>query len=328
MSQKDFRVVFMGTPEFAVTILEGLIEQDYNVVGVVTAPDKPAGRGQKLNESAVKLYAKEKNLNILQPNNLKNEDFIQALSELSADLFVVVAFRMLPEIVWSMPPKGTINLHASLLPEYRGAAPINWAVINGEQKTGVTTFFIEKEIDTGMIIEREEITIDEKETAGELHDRLMYLGKNLIQKSVEQIRLNTVTRTPQNVLIQNTEPKSAPKIFKPDCEIKWNAPICDVFNFIRGLSPYPTAWTNVNFDDKNEVKSFKIFIAEKTTISSENNNSIQFSKEGVLIPCKDYYLLIKELQPEGKKRMNYKEFTAGYGNMKLSINKKSQGLTD
>ena len=321
MSQKDFRVVFMGTPEFAVTILGGLIEQEYNIVGVVTAPDKPAGRGQKLNESAVKVFAKENNLNILQPNNLKSEDFIQTLSGLNADVFVVVAFRMLPEIVWSMPPKGTINLHASLLPEYRGAAPINWAIINGEQKTGVTTFFIEKEIDTGMIIEREELLINEHETAGELHDRLMYLGKKLVQKSVEQIRLGSVTRTSQEVLIQNTDPKQAPKIFKPDCEINWSTQIDNVYNFTRGLSPYPTAWTNVTFNDKNEVKSFKIFITEKTTISSIGENNILFTKEGVLFPCKDYYLLVKELQPEGKKRMHYKEFTSGYGNIKLSISK-------
>ena len=321
MNQKDFRVVFMGTPEFAVTILGGLIEQEYNIVGVVTAPDKPAGRGQKLNESAVKVFAKENNLNILQPPNLKSDDFIQTLSELKADVFVVVAFRMLPEIVWSMPTKGTINLHASLLPEYRGAAPINWAIINGEQKTGVTTFFIEKEIDTGMIIEREELLINEKETAGELHDRLMFLGKELVQKSVEQIRLGTVTRTSQEVLIQNTEPKQAPKIFKPDCEINWSNSINNVFNFTRGLSPYPTAWTNVIFNDKNEVKSFKIFISEKTTISSEGKSEILFTKEGVLFPCKDYYLLVKELQPEGKKRMHYKEFTAGYGNTILSIKK-------
>ena len=321
MNQKDFRIVFMGTPEFAVTILGGLLEKNYTIVGVVTAPDKPAGRGQKINESAVKVFAKENNLNVLQPTNLKSDEFIQTLNELNADLFVVVAFRMLPEIVWSMPAKGTINLHASLLPEYRGAAPINWAIINGEEKTGVTTFFIEKEIDTGMIIEREEIEIYENETAGELHDRLMYLGKELVQKSVDQIRLGTVSRTPQETLILNEIPKQAPKIFKPDCEIRWNTSINDVYNFTRGLSPYPTAWTNVIFKEKNEIKSFKIFISEKTLISSEGEDLIQFTKEGILFPCKDYYLLVKELQPEGKKRMHFKEFMAGYGNTLLGITK-------
>ncbi len=321
MTNQDFRIVFMGTPEFASTILEGLIEKNYTIVGVITAPDKPAGRGQKIQESFVKTTAYNHGLSILQPTNLKDDQFIQELSALNADLFVVVAFRMLPEIVWSMPPKGTINLHASLLPEYRGAAPINWAIINGEITTGVTTFFIEQEIDTGMVIERESISISENETAGELHDRLMYLGKDLIQKSVLQIMEGTVCRTPQEAMIETSTLQSAPKIFKGDCKINWNESIAKVHNFCRGLSPYPTAWTSILFQDKNELKTFKIFQTTKTNQSSEGKHELLFTKSGILFPCKDYYLCVTELQPEGKKRMNHIEFSAGYSNMKLIVEK-------
>ena len=321
MTKQDFRIVFMGTPEFASTILEGLLEHHYSIVGVITAPDKPAGRGQKIQESSVKTSAVKHALNILQPTNLKDPSFIQALSDLQADLFVVVAFRMLPEIVWNMPSKGTINLHASLLPEYRGAAPINWAIINGESITGVTTFFIEQEIDTGMVIEREALPISENETAGELHDRLMNLGKNLVQKSVKQILEGTVQRTPQEALIETQALKSAPKIFKPDCLINWNENISRIHNFCRGLSPYPTAWTNVYFTEKRETKTFKLFKTTKTDIPSENKNNLVFTKDGILFPCQDYYLCVTELQPEGKKRMKHTEFHAGYSNYTLSIQK-------
>ena len=321
MTKQNFRIVFMGTPEFASTILEGLLEHHYSIVGVITAPDKPAGRGQKIQESSVKSTALNHALNILQPVNLKDSEFIQELESLKADLFVVVAFRMLPEIVWNMPSKGTINLHASLLPEYRGAAPINWAIINGETTTGVTTFFIEQEIDTGMVIEREELPISENETAGELHDRLMNLGKNLVQKSVKQIIEGTVQRTPQEALIETQALKSAPKIFKPDCLINWNENISRIHNFCRGLSPYPTAWTNVVFTEKEEIKTFKLFNAFKTNISSADKNTLIFTKEGILFPCKDYYLCVTELQPEGKKRMKHTEFHAGYNNYTLSIQK-------
>jgi methionyl-tRNA formyltransferase len=321
MTKQDFRIVFMGTPEFASTILEGLLEHHYSIVGVITAPDKPAGRGQKIQESSVKTTASNHQLNILQPVNLKDPSFIQALSVLRADLFVVVAFRMLPEIVWNMPSKGTINLHASLLPEYRGAAPINWAIINGESITGVTTFFIEQEIDTGMVIEREALPISENETAGELHDRLMNLGKNLVQKSVKQILEGTVQRTPQEALIETQALKSAPKIFKPDCLINWNENISRIHNFCRGLSPYPTAWTNVYFTEKRETKTFKLFKTIKTDIPSENKNNLVFTKDGILFPCQDYYLCVTELQPEGKKRMKHTEFHAGYSNYTLSIQK-------
>lgn len=319
MIKQDFRIVFMGTPEFASTILEGLLEQNFSIVGVITAPDKPAGRGQKIQESSVKITAVKHALNILQPVNLKDTEFIKELENLNADLFVVVAFRMLPEMVWNMPPKGTINLHASLLPEYRGAAPINWAIIKGEKMTGVTTFFIEQEIDTGMVIERELLPISENETAGELHDRLMYLGKTLVQKSVQQIIDGTVKRTPQTALIETQMLKSAPKIFKPDCQINWKE-TCDIIhNFCRGLSPYPTAWTNVLFIEKGESKTFKLFKATKTDIPSENKNVIFFTKEGILFPCKDYYLCVTELQPEGKKRMTHAEFSAGYSNFTLVL---------
>ena len=321
MTKQDFRIVFMGTPEFASTILEGLVEQNYNIVGVITAPDKPAGRGQKIQESSVKTTAITHQLPVLQPTNLKDESFITELTALHADLFVVVAFRMLPQIVWNMPSKGTINLHASLLPEYRGAAPINWAVINGETETGVTTFFIEQEIDTGMVIERESIAIGENETAGELHDRLMYLGKLLVQKSVHQIMEGTVTRTPQEALITSENLKAAPKIFKGDCEINWNQEVASIHDFCRGLSPYPTAWSKVNFTDKQEVKNFKLFQTTKTTQSSEGKNELLFTKEGILFPCKDYYLCVTELQPEGKKRMKHNEFNAGYSNFKLIVEK-------
>ncbi len=309
MPNNSFRIVFMGTPDFSVTILDRLVQNNLTIVGVITAPDKPSGRGQQISESAVKKYAGSKELNILQPTNLKDETFINELQALNADLFVVVAFRMLPEIVWSMPPKGTINLHGSILPNYRGAAPINWAVINGEKETGVTTFFIEKEIDTGKIIERESIAIGENETAGELHDRLMELGAELTFKTVSKIIEGNVVGIPQLELTEG-ELKPAPKIFKPDCKIDWSKDVQTVHNFVRGLSPYPTAWTIL--EKEGEQKSFKIFQTEKTEINSTGKQALYSDKDGIFIPCNDYYLKITELQPEGKRRMNFKEFIAGH----------------
>ncbi len=309
MPNNSFRIVFMGTPDFAVTILDRLVQNNLSIVGVITAPDKPAGRGQQISESAVKKYAVSKELNILQPTNLKDETFINELQALNADLFVVVAFRVLPEIVWAMPPKGTINLHGSILPNYRGAAPINWAVINGEKETGVTTFFIEKEIDTGKIIERESIAIGENETAGELHDRLMELGAELTFKTVSKIIEGNVIGIPQLELTEG-ELKPAPKIFKPDCKIDWSKDVQTVHNFVRGLSPYPTAWTILK--KEGEQKSFKIFLSEKTEINSTGKQALYSDKDGIYIPCSDYYLKITELQPEGKRRMNFKEFIAGH----------------
>ena len=302
MSSTNFKIIFMGTPGFAVTILDGLIQHNFDVVGVVTAPDKPAGRGQKIAQSDVKKYSVEKGLHTLQPTNLKDENFISELKALDADLFVVVAFRMLPEIVWNMPSKGTINLHASLLPQYRGAAPINWAIVNGEQKTGVTTFFIEKEIDTGMIIEQQAVEIGENDTAGELHDELMNVGSKLVVQTVEKIKAGEVTRTAQTDLIKGQELNEAPKIFKPMCEINWNEAMQVVHNFCRGFSPYPTAWTKIQHRSTNEVKTLKIFKTEKTDQEVTAQNQILSTKEGLLFPCADFYLLVVELQPEGKRR--------------------------
>lgn len=318
MTKENFRIVFMGTPEFAVTILNEIVVNHFNVVGVITAPDKPAGRGQKISESDVKKYALEKELNILQPTNLKDENFVQELKNLNADLFVVVAFRMLPEIVWGIPPKGTINLHASILPNYRGAAPINWAVINGEKQTGVTTFFIEKEIDTGKIIERSFVEIGDNETVGELHDRLMFLGAKVSCETIDKIRLGDVVGIPQLELTEG-ELKIAPKIFKPMCQIDWSKSVDEVHNFCRGLSPYPTAWTIFKNESKNEEKSFKIFKTEKTDIEVDNSRKLKVVKDGILIPCIDYYLKVIELQPEGKRRMNFKDLIAGNPVDELSV---------
>jgi methionyl-tRNA formyltransferase len=311
MMKKDFRIVFMGTPDFAVGILDGLIANNFNVVASITAPDKPSGRGQKISESAVKIFCVENDIPVLQPTNLKDETFVESLKDLNADLFVVVAFRMLPELIWNMPPKGTINLHASLLPQYRGAAPINWAIVNGEKQTGVTTFFIEKEIDTGMVIERDSISIGENETAGELHDRLMTLGKELVVNSVIQIEDGSVVRTSQDSLIESNL-HSAPKIFKPMCEIDWNQNVQTIHNFCRGFSPYPTAWTTIINEGRNESKTVKIFRTEKTVIPVENSKILKKDAEGLLFPCSDFYLRITEIQPEGKRRMTHKEFAAGY----------------
>lgn len=311
MKEKDFRIVFMGTPDFAVGILDGLVAKKFNIVATITAPDKPAGRGQKITESAVKKYSDEHQIPVLQPTNLKEEFFVETLRDLKADLFVVVAFRMLPEVIWNMPPKGTINLHASLLPQYRGAAPINWAIVNGEKESGVTTFFIEKEIDTGMVIERTAISIGENETAGELHDRLMNLGRELVIKSVTQIEDGSVVRTSQESLSE-LNLKSAPKIFKPMCEINWNQNVETIHDFCRGFSPYPTAWTTIVNEIKNETKTIKLFRTEKTDIKVENTNVLLKDSQGLLFPCKDYYLRILEIQPEGKRRMTSKDFAAGY----------------
>lgn len=311
MSKADFRIVFMGTPDFAVGILDGLIRHNFNIAATITAPDKPAGRGQQISESAVKKYSVEHQIPVLQPVSLKDPEFITELQSLRADLFVVVAFRMLPEIVWNMPPQGTINLHASLLPQYRGAAPINWAIVNGEKETGVTTFFIEKEIDTGMVIERSAIGIGENETAGELHDRLMDLGRELVVKSVTQIANGEVKRTPQDALIETEELKAAPKIFKPMCEIDWSRKMETIHDFCRGFSPYPTAWTTIS-NAKGEKKGIKVFATLKTGIPVTEKRQLKRDKEGILFPCSDFYLKVVELQPEGKRRMSHKEFTAGH----------------
>jgi methionyl-tRNA formyltransferase len=301
------RIVFMGTPEFAVTILNGLFEKGLDICGVITAPDKPAGRGRQLNQSAVKKYSVEKGLNILQPTNLKDENFVSELKALNADLFVVVAFRMLPEIVWSLPKKGTINLHGSLLPQYRGAAPINWAIINGEKETGVTTFFIEKEIDTGKIIDSDRISITHDMSAGELHDKLALLGKDTMLRTIDNIENNSISPKDQEEF-DLSQLKKAPKIFKDDCLINWESVAEVNHDFIRGLSPYPAAWCRLQKDGK--ILTCKLYCSEVTELRS-NQNKLIAEKKAVLFPCSDYYLRITELQLEGKRKMTASEFLAG-----------------
>lgn len=304
----------MGTPDFAVASLKALVDGGYKVVGVITAPDKPAGRGNKLTESAVKKYAVENNLKILQPEKLKNPDFIEELQNLKADLQVVVAFRMLPEVVWNMPPLGTFNLHGSLLPQYRGAAPLNWAVINGETKTGVTTFLLDHEIDTGKIIFKKETPIGENETVGEVHDRLMEIGAKLVVETVEAIAEGNIQPISQTDLIDENAIKHAPKIFKEDCKIDWNKDSESIRNLIRGLSPYPTAWSNlINKKTGTEIQA-KIFFAKKTgskkvdlpgTINSDGKTFLR-------IACGNGWLEITDLQLAGKKRMKTDEFLRGF----------------
>ncbi|HMI05795.1 MAG TPA: methionyl-tRNA formyltransferase [Pedobacter sp.] len=298
------KIVFMGTPDFAVASLNALVEAGFDVVGVVTAADKPAGRGQKLQESAVKQYAVSKGIPVLQPLKLKDPAFIEELRALQADLQVVVAFRMLPEIVWDMPVKGTINLHASLLPQYRGAAPINHVIINGEKESGATTFFLKHEIDTGDVIFSEKAEIRPDETAGELHDELMHVGAGLLVKTVTAIANGDYQEQPQP---QSGELKHAPKIFKEDCLIDWNQPALKIYNLIRGLSPYPTAFTKLN------EKTLKVFKAELEdqdpgvaagTFLSDGKTYLKFA-------AADGFIKLTDLQYEGKKRMATDEFLRG-----------------
>ncbi|TDQ06888.1 methionyl-tRNA formyltransferase [Pedobacter metabolipauper] len=298
------KIVFMGTPDFAVASLNALVEAGFDVVGVVTAADKPAGRGQKLQESAVKQYAAAKGIKVLQPLKLKDPVFIEELKALEADLQVVVAFRMLPEMVWNMPPKGTINLHASLLPQYRGAAPINHAIINGEKESGVTTFFLKHEIDTGDIIFSEKVTISENETAGELHDQLMVTGAGLLVKTVKAIEEGNYEEQPQ----PETETlKHAPKIFKDDCLINWNQSAETIYNMIRGLSPYPTAFTKLN------DKTLKIFKSEldNSEPGIAAGGFLTDGKTFLKFAAKDGFIRLTDVQYEGKKRMLVDEFLRG-----------------
>ncbi|MCF0053764.1 methionyl-tRNA formyltransferase [Dyadobacter sp. LJ53] len=294
----------MGTPEFAVPSLKSLVESNSNVVAVITVPDKPAGRGQKQTTSPVKQYAEAQGIPVLQPEKLKNPAFLEELRSYQADLQVVVAFRMLPEVVWSMPPKGTFNLHSSLLPQYRGAAPINWAVINGETETGVTTFFIEKDIDTGKIIFQDREPIHPDDDAGSLHDRLMEKGANLVVRTVRAIEAGDYPQEPQD---ESAQIISAPKIFRETCEIDWQKPAAEIHNFIRGLSPYPAAWTTIN------GLSCKIF-KSKVVEFDENDTPGQFrtdSKSYLYFRTGDGWLSIEVLQLEGKKRMEIGDFLRG-----------------
>jgi methionyl-tRNA formyltransferase len=331
IKRKDnLRIAFLGTPEFAVASLDALVTSGFNVVGVITAPDKPRGRGMQLQQSAVKKYAAEKELKILQPEKLKNPQFLAELKSLSADLQVVVAFRMLPEAVWNMPPQGTINVHGSLLPQYRGAAPINWAIINGEKKTGVTTFKLKHEIDTGDILLQEKILIGDDETAGELHDRMKEIGAQLLVRTVEGLANGSLKETSQPAIgneqlaignrqsaieasnspftIHHSHLKHAPKIFTDTCRINWNKPVDEVYNLIRGLSPYPAAFTEF------EGKTLKIFRAKKEIAEPRIPvGGFETDKKTFLkFACDDGYVLAEEIQLEGKKKMLVKDFLRGY----------------
>ncbi len=315
MHPKQIRIVFMGTPDFAVESLKALVENGYNVVGVITAPDKPAGRGRQLTESAVKKYAAENGLRVLQPEKLKNPEFIAELESLKADLQIVVAFRMLPEIVWNMPPLGTINLHGSLLPQYRGAAPLNWAIINGETETGVTTFLLSHEIDTGQIIFQEKVEIAENDSVGDLHDQMMGIGAKLVLKTVDALADGKVEAIDQAQLIDNeTRIRQAPKIFKDDCRIDWTRDTESVRNLIRGLSPYPTAWTELVHPDKAEILTAKIYSANRdgTSLPAAPGTLQTDGKRFLKVSCPDGWLSITELQLSGKKRMKIDELLRGF----------------
>ncbi|WP_205860373.1 methionyl-tRNA formyltransferase [Polaribacter sp. 11A2H] len=306
---KDMRIVFMGTPDFAVTILKHLVENDYNVVGVITAADKPAGRGRKLNESAVKKYATSVNLLVLQPTNLKNEAFNIELKNLNADVQIVVAFRMLPKIVWQMPKYGTFNLHASLLPEYRGAAPIHWAIINGETKTGVTTFFIDDKIDTGEIILQEEIAVSETETVGTLHDKLMFLGADLVGKTIDLIATEKVNTTKQPDL----EEKSASKLNPENCRIDWTDSLDNIYNKIRGLNPFPASWTIIkNEEEEITAKIYAIRKEIEEEVHVFEIGKIIATKKELKVAVHGGFIIIDEIKLSGKKKMDAKSLLNGY----------------
>lgn len=305
--KRNLRIVFMGTPDFAVATLKEIIENKYEVAGVITAPDRPAGRGRKLQMSAVKKYALEKGLKVLQPLNLKDEAFLDELKALDANLQVVVAFRMLPEAVWKMPEYGTFNLHASLLPEYRGAAPINWAIINGETRTGVTTFFIDEKIDTGEIIMSRELTIGPDENAGSLHDRLMETGAQLVTQTLETIASGPVTTQPQP---KGDQEKKAYKLNKDNCQIDWSRPCREVHNLVRGLSPYPGAWTTLH--NQGQEAQVKVFSTANTSMDKAAPPGVLVvDGKALFVRCADGWLEIEEMQLPGKRRMAVKDILNG-----------------
>ena len=313
MNKKDLRIVFMGTPGFAVESLKALVENKYNVVGVITAPDRPAGRGYKLQPSAVKEYALSQNINILQPEKLRDESFLEELKALKADIQVVVAFRMLPEVVWNMPPMGTFNLHGSLLPQYRGAAPINWAIINGEKQTGVTTFFLKHEIDTGKIILQESIDIEPNDNVEIIHDKLMQIGATLVTKTIDAILNDEIEAKSQNNFFKNeSDLKPAPKIFKETCEIDWSKSSAEIHNFVRGLSPYPAAWANLKVND--EILTFKVF--ETKPIVEQHSmlpgSIITDNKATLRIATQDGFVELLDIQLSGKRRMKTSQFLNGF----------------
>ncbi|VAW28073.1 Methionyl-tRNA formyltransferase [hydrothermal vent metagenome] len=312
--KEDLRIVFMGTPDFAVSSLKALLDADYNVVAVITAPDKPAGRGKKISQPAVKRFAVEQGLKVLQPPRLKNPEFLEELESLKADLQVVVAFRMLPRQVWDMPPMGTINLHASLLPQYRGAAPIHHAIINGEKETGLTTFLLQKEIDTGNILFRKRLEIGPEETVGELHDRMMVAGGKLLVETIEKLCSGEVTPVDQKELIPSgTVLKPAPKIFKEDCRIRWNNDLDTVHNFIRGLSPYPGAFSELNSPD-GEAVIVKIYKASREKSLQQFHPGTIFTdgRTYIKVAVVDGFILLHELQLAGKKRLRAVELLRGF----------------
>ena len=314
MNKQDLKIVFFGTPEFAVESLNALVTNGFNVAAVVTMPDKPAGRGKKLSMSDVKKYALEKNLPLLQPEKLKDESFVNALKEINADLFIVIAFRMLPEVVWAMPPLGTFNLHGSLLPKYRGAAPINRAIMAGESQTGVTTFFLKHEIDTGDIISREAISVGPNEDAGSVHDRLMKIGARLTLQTVNDILSGNLHTIPQDELLQGIEPTPAPKIFKEDCRINWDLPSSQIHNHVRGLSPYPAAWTELTLGgaDGEPESSVKVI---KTALSPVAQSllpgQLALINGHAYAGTTDGAIELVTVQPAGKRPMNAADFLRG-----------------
>lgn len=313
MKKEDLRIVYMGTPDFAVEALRCLVEGGYNVVGVITMPDKPAGRGHKLQYSPVKQYALDHNLPLLQPEKLKDEAFVEALRTWKADLQIVVAFRMLPEVVWNMPRLGTFNLHASLLPQYRGAAPINWAVINGDTQTGITTFFLKHEIDTGEVIQQESVAIADTDDVGIVHDKLMVLGGRLVIETVDAILSGTVKSIPQEDMLVAGELRPAPKIFKETCRINWKQPVKSIYDFIRGLSPHPAAWTELVLPDGESIV-MKIFETEKIAKPHQltPGTLLTDGKTYIHVAATDGFIGIHSLQLPGKKRLKTDELLRGF----------------
>ncbi len=318
MSRNNLKIVFFGTPEFAVESLRAIVEGGFDVAAVVTGVDKPAGRGKHLRQSAVKEYALSVGLPVLQPENLKDEQFLQALRDTDANLFVVIAFRMLPRAVWDMPQFGTFNLHASLLPRYRGAAPINWAVINGDSVTGVTTFFLQEQMDTGDVIDSRSITIGENENVGSVHDRLMQLGAQLTLDTLRRIEAGNLQATPQDCLPGGVEPSPAPKIFKDTCRIDWERPARDVHNFVRGLSPYPAAWSEL-VTDGEEAGSIKIFTTLPTSRAAALPGRVVIEGEAMYVDCADVALQVLSVQLQGKRRMDTPEFLRGMRCASMSL---------
>jgi methionyl-tRNA formyltransferase len=307
MKKEDLRIVFMGTPEFAVPILDKLIQSKYSIVGVITAPDRPSGRGQKINESAVKVFSKSNGLTVLQPTNLKDDSFLNTLKALNANLQIVVAFRMLPKVVWQMPSLGTFNLHASLLPDYRGAAPINWAIINGEKETGVTTFFIDEKIDTGAVILQSKVEISPTENAGELHDKLMQLGANLVLKTVQSIETGAVKTFVQPL----KETKTAYKLNKDNCKVNWNTTMHSIYNQVRGLHPYPAAWGLLSNGD--ELLNIKLYEVRKHSEAHKFEiGKLISSRKAIKIAVKDGYIELVNFKFPGKRQMDAVSFLNGF----------------